>query len=353
MRILVVAGAFAPNRFGSSAVLAEQTAVELQARGHEVFVLTAAAADGPAVEASRWEVSGIPVVGLTLPGAGAGEEVEARTAQVLDVLRPDVVHAHSPRYLGHGPLQVAHRQGIPTVVSVSAADWPVDLLVEAHAVVVSTGLRQNGLLAAGVEPDRLHLIPNGVAAPDPRWVRPEHSGPLRVGYFGGKSPDEGYQIMLEALVGLGRTDYELIVVDRATARGVRALRERDFRVPGLVRVITRFPPPVRDRFFGGIDVLLSLPQDPDSPCLSVREGLLRGVWPIAPDLEGAAQVVTSGRNGILVRRDSAAEVASALAWTLDHRSQVAAARESGRLGDGIPLVGDQVTELESLYRRLA
>lgn len=359
MRIVLIAGVFPPNRFGSPAVVAEQTAIGLSARGHDVFVVTGADDLGGGTGMSRWEVSRIPVVGIGVSPDEQGPRtddagVARRVGQVLRAVRPDIVHAHSARFLGHSPARLAQQLGLPTVISVYGGEsaWPAQTLAAADAVLVGVPGQRGDLIMSGLDPAAVRVVVNGAAPAATGWRHPEHDGPLRIGFLGGMSQALGYGVVQDALNTLRRTDYELHVVDPATARGVRAIREWDFKVPGLVRLLARFPPPVRDRYFGSIDVLLALPQDPDSACLSVREALLRGVWPIVSNVEAAAQVVVDGKNGTLVRGDSASDVARAVGWAIDHRAELAVARDADAPARPIPTIDDQVAALENIYAEL-
>jgi len=295
---------------------------------------------------SRWEVSAVPVVGIGVPAAD--RVIGERAEQVLRAVRPDVVHLHAPGPLGTAPAEAALRLRHRTVISAYGTDgaWPARTLQQA-AHVLAGGPRQARDLT-GIGAERVRIVHHGAAPPESDWHRPEHGGPLRLAYLGGMSDDLGYGTLLSALRHLRRTDYELHVVDRATARGTRSIREWDFQVPGLVRLAARFPPTGRDAFFGRVDVLISLPRDPHSACLSVREAMLRGVWPIASHVEGAEQVVEPGKHGTLVPAGDPQALAGAVAWALDNPAALDAARRSP--SSSIPTVNDQVAALAEVYQ---
>jgi glycosyltransferase involved in cell wall biosynthesis len=328
MNILLVAGAFAPNRIGGPAVIAERLATGLHEAGHRVAVLT-----GVPGRAVRYEVAGLPVVGVP------GSAVERLSDDLLEVLRPDVVHMHSPRMLGPSPLASAQRRLIPTVASLYVAEpaLPPALLAAAGAVVVDGPQGYSG--------PNVRVIANGVPPAAPGWQRSARRGPLRLGYIGGTDPHQGYPVLLEALASLRRSDYELHVVDRTAVHGLRSLRPWEFRVPGLVRLVPGVDPAQVSAFYGSIDVLLCLPQSPGHVGLSVREAMVHGVWPVATAIPANTAVIEAGTSGDLVGVGSAGDLASAVGRLLDD--------PPGALPvDRVPTLAQQVSSLEQLYAEL-
>jgi glycosyltransferase involved in cell wall biosynthesis len=331
MNILLVAGAYAPNRIGGPAVIAERLAAGLAAAGHRVTVLT-----GVPDSAVRYEVAGLPVVGV--PESAA----ERLSADLLEVLRPDVVHMHSPRMLGPGALAAAQRRRIATVASIYTAEPALapELLAAADAVVVDDPQGYHG--------QNVRVIANGVPPAPAGWHRKPRRGPLRLGYIGGTDPEQGYPILLQALASLRRSDYELHVVDRAAVAGVRSLRPWDFPVPGLVRLLPGVDPEAVATFYGSIDALLCLPQSPGHVALSVREAMVHGVWPVATAVPANTAVIEAGTSGDLVGVGSSGDLAAAVARLLD-----------GPLPPGsfpvdrVPTLAQQVAALEQLYAELA
>ncbi len=325
MRILLLAGAYDPNRWSGAAVAAEQTAAGLRALGHTVIVVTAM--PGAPGDLQRWQAAGVPVLGVAVTTPGSAHRhppdlVRSALTRIMDAVRPDVVHVHSWRLLGDGAVAAVADADLATVVTITASDPdpPRELMAGADWVVAPDALQV--LRVQTVPPDQLRTIGHGVAAPDPQWRRPPASGPLRFGYVGGTDARRGHEILVRALTSLGRTDYELHAVDRATLRGVRALRDWDFRVPGLVRLVPGYSAAGRDAFYGGIDVLLHLPQDGGSTALAVREAQSRGVWPITS--AGQAGFLRHRIDGEAVPAGSADALASAITWALDHPQAVRA-----------------------------
>lgn len=323
----MIAGAFAPYRYGGPAVIAERLSVELQRRGHHVMVLTSVT--GPTV---RYEVCGLPVVGV------AEADIANVVPTLLSIFEPDVVHAHSARFIGPAPLRLAQQAGRPTVVSTYGAEpsLPPDLLQAAGALVADIP-----------DADGIRSVPNGAGGPAPGWVRPPRTGPLRFGFLGGSDPDQGLGLLIEALQRSRRSDYVLKVVDRASLLGLREIRERDVHVPGLVRIAPAFDPWHGSSFYGGIDVLISLPQTPGHVNIAVRDALAHGVWPIATDVPANAAVIRPGVDGDLVPVGSVTELGAAIDGVLD-RTEWPPAEERA----SVPTAFDQAAALEALYQEL-
>lgn len=327
MRILLLAGAFAPNRLDGAALVAEQQAAALRDRGHTVVVATAM--PGAPGDLQRWEVAGIAVVGVAVTPPGSRTRhpdavVGDALAQVVRAVAPDVLHVHSWQLFGAGAVAAVTAAALPTVLALTGTDPqpPADLLRAVHRIVAADGA---ALARSGIAPHAgTRLIAHGVAAPPPGWRRPNRSGVLRLGYLGGRDQQRGYGVLVEALTALRRTDYALHVVDRAALRGIRSLREWDFRVPGLVRLVPGFTPHGRDAFFGAIDILLHLPQRPGSTGLAVREAQLRRVWPITSAEGSVAASIQGRRDGEAVPAGSAEDLTAAIAWALDHPDTVLA-----------------------------
>ena len=346
MRILLLAGAYSPNRWAGAAVAAEQTAAGLRAAGHQAVVATAM--PGAAGDLQRWQSDGIAVVGVavTPPGSAARHPpaaVQAGLTQILEAVRPDVVHVHSWQLFGDGaPAAIAHA-GLPTVLTLTAADpEPPGELLASVACAVAPDPEQ-ALRVAALPRDRLRTIPYGVARPHRQWRRAGHSGPLRLGYIGGIDEARGHRVLVAALADLGRTDYELHAVDRAALRGVRALRDWDFRVPGLVRLVPGYTAAGRDAFYDSIDVLLHLPQQPVSTGLGVSEARLRGVWPITTI--GPAAAIRDRVDGESIAAGSAEALAGAVAWALDHSAAVRTVSPA----TGLPTIAEETEALLDVY----
>ncbi len=128
MKILLVAPHFPPLHVGGVEFYTKRLADYLRVTGDSPEVLCAERidADAPAFHAVLDTTFGYPVHRLSFNGSAEADRfkasyhsdaVEAWTTQLLDDIRPDVVHLHSGYLLGGAVLSAAHHRRIPTVVT--------------------------------------------------------------------------------------------------------------------------------------------------------------------------------------------------------------------------------------------
>lgn len=397
MRIMIVNVHFAPESFGGATLVAEETAVRLTQAGHEVVVVCAtgnrALSHG---EMRRYEALNVPVVAIrhsgnhTIEGEYDDPVATARFHEVLDAVRPDVIHFHAIQMLGIGLVEAAQAQGIPTVVTLHDAWWlcerqfmvrangkycgqvaidpdvcatcvdvparslarqqrSIQVLSGCARVLTPSTFWRDLMVASGVPGNITFVNANGVSRPQPGWRRAQRSGPVRFGFIGGLHPVKGYHQVVGALQSLPRTDYELKVVDATARIGGSSFDHSNWDLPGLVTVVPGYDRESIDEFFGGIDVLLFPSQWKESYGLTVREAILRGVWPIVTDGGGTVEHVRDGVTGTIIPLDG------------DHRALALAINEVldaperflPRLGpddDGIATLDAQAADLETHLR---
>lgn len=392
MRILIANVHFWPDSFGGATIVAERTARELVDMGHEVaLVCTTPAASAREGEMTRYAWDGIPVISVAVdpgePGGGYSNPTFADAFEtILRTWTPDVIHFHAVQMLGVEAVERATASGFPVVVTLHDAWW----LCERQFMVRSSGVwcgqegiravvcascvpdrvaherrqaRSVGILNAvsrvlapseywrslmersGLRSDLLGVNANGVVLPRDGWRRSAHSGPLRFGFVGGVGPLKGSRMVVDALNLLERSDYELRVVDNTQNLGLADGDLGYWRVPGEVHLVGAYTQDGLDDFFGSIDVLLFPSQAPESFGLTVREALVRGVWPIATDLGGVAEAITPGANGSLISLDGGAqELAGAIEWVLEHRQLLGRHTPPGAM-----TFRDQAIDLEGQY----
>jgi len=125
LSILYVVHGFPPDTWAGTEVYTLNLAREMQARGHEVTVLTRApaAGDEPDFTLRRDEVLGLRVLRMThrlhhtrIRDSYAQPRAEAVLRRVLEELRPDVVHFQHLIHTSVGLVEVARAAGLPTIV---------------------------------------------------------------------------------------------------------------------------------------------------------------------------------------------------------------------------------------------
>ncbi len=398
LRILSANIFFAPQSFGGATIVAQEMAARLHATpGVEVCVF---ASRPPIAERPpsllRYDWNGIPVFATSLSASSDqvvqldNPAITATFAQVLDALRPDVVHAHSIQGFGASILRLCQERGIPTVITLHDAWWlcdrqfmvrgdnrycfqtRIDLKVcqnclpharhlDARMRIMLGVLRNAALLlspseshrrlylANGLDQTRLVVNRNGIRKPSrPRTPR-RPGAPLRFGFVGGNEPIKGFHLIRSVFEALDTDRWELILVDNTLNLGFRSIDVSRWEVQGTITVIPAYNQAGLDSFFDGIDVLLFPSQWKESFGLTVREALARDVWVIATEGGGQAEEIRDGVNGSLIRLDGRADgLASAVAALLE-----APERFDGYVNihaGSLASYDDQAAELLSLVR---
>lgn len=397
MRILLGNVHFSPDSFGGATVIVEETAARLHRMGHEVIVFTATQDSSLAAhQLFRYQTLGLPVVAVkvgpefTVESTYDSPEVTERFEELLDVVRPDVVHLHAVQALGVGIAEAALDREIPTVVTLHDAWWLCErqfmvresgehcgqvsidasvcgtcvpdavriarrqqrsreILNRCSRVLVPSTFWRHVMVGSGIRADLVAVNANGVSHPDAGWKRPTRAdGPLRIGYVGGLGYAKGSPTLIQALRQLERSDYELIAVDSASNLGMATMTARDWPVPGRVRVVPGYSPSSRDDFFGSIDALVAPSQARETYGLTVREATLRGVWVILPDGDGATDHLLDGVNATVYDRAGGVDT---LAAALDSYLDAPPPADSGGTpGAAIPTYDEQAADLVTHYR---
>ena len=356
LRVLMVNVFLWPRSFGGATIVAEELARRLHDRTDtEIAVFTSRGEiDDRPESLLRYDWNGIAVFAAPLPQAAdhvASFDNPAMVrafAQVLDAVRPDVVHAHSIQGLGAGILRLCQERRIPYVITLHDAWWlcdrqfmvrgdrtycfqtRIDLRVcqacvpharhlEARAAILRQVLDRAAHLlspseshralhlANGIPPSRISVSRNGIRRPtrqhQPR--RPE-SAP-RFGFVGGNEAIKGFPILRLAFETIRSDRWELVLVDNTLNLGFSSMDIADWKVTGQVRVVPAYGQDSIDAFFDGIDVLLFPSQWKESYGLTVREALARDVWVIATSPGGQSEDIVDGVNGRLIALDGRAE----------------------------------------------
>jgi PEP-CTERM/exosortase A-associated glycosyltransferase len=355
--------------FRTLAILREQRAL-----GWETFHLTSPKQGASA--AGVEEVDGLRFH-RTLPREGPGipvlreliqmHDVEKRLEAVARDIRPDLLHAHSPVLNALPSLRVGRRLGIPVVYEVRAfwedaavdhgtaseggARYRLSRALETHALrragavtTICEGLRGD-ILARGIPPERVTVIPNAVdasrfspaGAPDPALARSLgfDGGPV-LGFIGSFYRYEGLELLIDALPE--------IVAELPAARLLlvgggpeeERLRARASASPqgGRIRFVGRVPHAEVERYYDLIDVLVY-------PRLSVRltelvtplkplEAMAQGRLLLASDVGGHRELIRDGSNGILFRNGDPAALAKTVVGLLRSPERHDSLRREGR-----------------------
>ncbi len=348
LRILVVNIFFAPRSFGGATVVAEEMAHRMNLRHDtEVFVFTShGQPNAPQYTMHRYRDRGLDIIGVALRDdhddilVFDDPEMGLVFADVLQAVKPDIVHFHSIQHFGADIVRACQRASIPYVVTVHDAWWlcqrqfmvradniycqqtridlkvcqrclpaahhlsvRMDILMQCldHAALLLSPSASHAALyrANGIAHDRIRVNRNGIRRPV-RPRTPRQLGPLRFGYVGGNEKLKGVALIRDAFQVLDRIDWTLVLVDNTLNLGIASFDRRSWRLSGKVEIIPAYTQDSIDTFFSDIDVLLFPSQWKESFGLTVREALLRDVWVIATESGGAADDIVEGVNGNLV-----------------------------------------------------
>ncbi len=348
LKVLTVNVLFAPVSFGGATVVAEQLCRRLQADGCDVTVFTAILDSELApYSVMRYEADGLPVVAVQVDDSAQrvldydDPRMGEIFAQLLQSLRPDVVHFHSVQRLGATMAQACVEAAVPYAITLHDAWWLCerqfmvrddgvycdqktidlracskcvpdsgftfrrrfflsDVLDRASLLLAPSEFQRELYVANGVPPHQIVVNRNGVSLP--ARARPARcpGTPLRMAYLGGRAVHKGYFWLQEILEGMPERAYELILTDIGLRTGAASIDASEWCVSGQVHVVAPFEQDEMDRFYDDIDVLLVPSLWKESFGLVVREALARDIWVIATAAGGVVEDIVDGVNGCVV-----------------------------------------------------
>ena len=282
-------------------------------------------------------------------------------------VRPDVLHAHSPVLNALPALHVGKRLGIPVVYEVRAfwEDAAVDhgtstewglryratraletwALKRAGAVTtICDGLR-NDIVARGVPPERVTVIPNAVdVAQFPRGGQadPQLKAALGLGqstvlgFVGSFYAYEGLELLLSAMPAIVARlpDVKLLLVGGGPEdQRLRKLAAHP-SLEGRVVFSGRVPHADVQRYYNLLDVLVypRLPMrltDLVTP-LKPLEAMAQEKLFVASDVGGHKELIRDGETGVLFRAGDADDLAGRVVDLVNARERWPALRAAGR-----------------------
>lgn len=262
----------------------------------------------------------------------------ARLAELVDRVRPDVLHAHSPVLTAIPALRVGRRSGIPVVYEVRALweDGAVDhgtthpgslryaatRLLEtlvlkrvSHVTTICQGLARE-IASRGIAPERITVIPNAVDTnafafdPEPDRELTERlglQGSLVLGFIGSFYGYEGLELLVAAFAKLcgQRSDVRLLFVGGGPREDAVRARAIELGIADRVRFAGRVHHDDVPRYYSIIDLLV-YPRMPVRVTelvtpLKPLEAMAQGKLLVASDVGGQRELVRDGETGFLFK----------------------------------------------------
>ncbi|MDR7377292.1 PEP-CTERM/exosortase A-associated glycosyltransferase [Rhodoferax ferrireducens] len=343
--------------------------------GWETFHLTTPkhTADGPLEETvDGWHFyrTAAPAVAGRLPGLGElalMRQVESRLQQVAELVRPDILHAHSPVLNALPALRVGKRLGIPVVYEVRAfwEDAAVDhgttqegslryrftrrletraLKRANHVFTICEGLRAD-IVARGIPAENVTVIPNAVdiesfdvgGVPDMALKNQLGlAGSTVVGFIGSFYAYEGLDVLLNALPQILQRmpNVRVLLVGGGPQDAALKAQAQALGIQDKVVFTGRVPHAEVRRYYDLVDVLAyprhSMRLTELVTPLKPLEAMAQGRLLAASDVGGHLELIQDGKTGTLFKADDPDALASKVLDLLANQDRWPALRAQAR-----------------------
>lgn len=354
--------------FRTAAILREQRKL-----GWETFHLTSPKHGN--AESEEEVVNGLhfyrtPYSLKAVPGIGEWGLMQAltrRLEEVVRVVQPDVLHAHSPALNAIPALRVGRRLGIPVVYEVRAfwedaavnhgtsrengLRYRLTRKLETHALrqvdhvtTICEGLRRD-IIARGIPESRVTVIPNAVDADafqpggtaDPELRCSLGLDGCRVlGFIGSFYAYEGLDLLLEAfpLIREQAPDVRILLVGGGFQDDALKARAERLSIADQVVFTGRVPHDRVQGYYDLVDLLVyprrSMRLTELVTPLKPLEAMAQGRLLVASDVGGHRELIRDGETGWLFRAGDPRALADRVLQTLAERDCWAEVRAAGR-----------------------
>lgn len=307
---------------------------------------------------------------LPLPGMGEMalmRQLEKRLLEVAEIVKPDILHAHSPVLNAIPALRVGKRLGLPVAYEVRAfwEDAAVDhgttterslryrltRLLETYALkradqvfTICEGLRSD-IVARGIPATKVTVIPNAVdiesfavdGEPDAALkAQLGLQGAIVIGFIGSFYAYEGLDLLITALPQIlhQRPEVRLLLVGGGPQDSPLKAQAARLGVADKVKFTGRVPHAEVQRYYDIVDVLAyprhSMRLTELVTPLKPLEAMAQGRLLVASDVGGHKELIRHGETGILFRAGDAGALADAILELLSHGRQWGELRAAGR-----------------------
>ena len=357
--------------FRTAAILREQ-----RARGWQTFHLTSEKQIGCAVleesvdglhfyrtPAHTGFFSNMPV----LNQLAVMRSLTERLREVIAIVQPDILHAHSPVLNALPALRVGHELGLPVVYEVrafwedAAADHgtatqgglryrltrAMETFAFKHVDAVTTiceGLRRD-IVARGIPAEKVTVIPNAVdiekfsvgGLPDEALkAQLGLSGARVLGFIGSYYAYEGLDLLLDALprILLRTPDVRVLLVGGGSQEDALKQQAKQLGISDKIIFAGRVPHEQVSKYYDLVDVLVyprhSMRLTELVTPLKPLEAMAQGRLFVASDVGGHRELVRDGETGILFRAGDAQSLADKALGLLQSPAQWPSLKLAGR-----------------------
>jgi len=310
------------SRDGQS-VHVEQMVAALRQAGHEVLVVGPGfyqqAEFGAESRVVAWIRARLPAALGELAEVAYNVPAYRRLRRAAGPFRPDIIYERYNLYYLAGAL-LARRLGVPFYLEVNApiADerarfsglrlrglarrleawtWRA-----ATRVVAVTGVLKAMIVAAGVAPERIEVVPNGIdpAAFADLPARPSVPDPVVLGFVGFVRDWHGLDAVIAAMAGYGGTPrLDLVVVGDGPARPALERQAAALGIADRVRFTGLSPHADVPGMVAGFDIALQPRAVAYASPLKLFDYMAAGRAIVAPDQPNIREILTDGETALL------------------------------------------------------
>jgi len=293
--------------------------------------------------------------------------LQKRLHEVVEEVKPDVLHAHSPSLNGLAALKVAKQFNLPLVYEVRAfwedaavdhgtsSEWGLRyrlsrasetyLLKRASAVTtICEGLR-NEMIERGIESKKITVIPNAVdiekftegSEADADLKRQlGFDGCKVLGFLGSFYAYEGLSLLISALPTMLAEDdsIRLLLVGGGPQDENLKQQVADLQLQDKVVFTGRVPHEQVQTYYDLVDVLVypRLPMRLTELVTPLKplEAMAQGKIVVASDVGGHKELIRDRENGYLFESGNEASLASSVLEVLSQQSEWGSVRINGR-----------------------
>ncbi|MBU3070881.1 glycosyltransferase, exosortase A system-associated [Aestuariicella sp. G3-2] len=290
-----------------------------------------------------------------------------RLHEVVDEVRPDVLHAHSPALNGIAALKVGKARNIPVVYECRAfwEDAAVNhgtcdarslryfltRRLESHVfhradavTTICEGLRKD-IIARGVDPHRITVIPNAVdierfqvCQDKPQALIKLHGldNKIVLGFFGSFYEYEGLSFLLDAMPMIVRQNpsVKLLLVGGGPQEAIIQRKVKMLKLEKHVLVLGRVPHDTIQDFYNAVDIMVypRLPMrltDLVTP-LKPLEAMAQGKLVVASDVGGHQELIADKETGYLFKAGDLNAAAETILTAIKERDVWGFLQSNGR-----------------------